>query len=327
MGISFFYGDEDYLIDLEIKKAKSSLDENFSAMNFAEYTYNEKDKKNGIGFAELVPILRTQPMMFGKMVIVINCTNLLSATLEDNQIAEIADALETNSENVDIFFVAKFSKDDKKKKPDSRRKIYKTLSKYSTKEFATIPTYKTAELIEWINRFAKEKGLKVPNDVALCMIESIGNNLRQFNTELGKLELLAYPEKTITKDMIKEICISNEDLFNLTDFIITNKKGEALLEMRKLLVTKHPLELLAPLQTMLRQWILLKINSKNMSVFELSKLTKMHEFVVKKTLEKLRNTPAKVLVDLREHLTEAEYKIKTGQSVDIVEELENAIIR
>ena len=45
MGISFFYGDEDYLIDLEIKKAKNSLDENFLAMNFSEYNYNEKDKK------------------------------------------------------------------------------------------------------------------------------------------------------------------------------------------------------------------------------------------------------------------------------------------
>lgn len=327
MGISFFYGDEDYLIDLEIKKAKASLDENFSAMNFAEYTYNEKDKKNGIGFADLIPILRTQPMMFGKMVIVINCVNLLSASLEDSQIAEIADALETNSENVDIFFVAKFAPDDKKKKPDSRRKIYKTLSKYPTKEFATIPTYKTNELIEWINTFAKEKGLKVPNDVAQAMIESIGNNLRQFNTELGKLQLIAYPEKTITKEMIKEICISNEDLFNLTDYLIANKKGDALLEMRKLLVTKHPLELLAPLQTMLKQWITIKIYSSSMSASELSKMTRMHEFVVKKTLEKLRNTSAKTLVELRKNLTDAEFKIKTGQSINPMEELENAIIR
>lgn len=327
MGISFFYGDEDYLIDLEIKKAKSSLDENFAAMNFAEYTYNEKDKKNGIGFAYLIPILRTQPMMFGKMIIVINCTNLLSATLEDAQLSEVSDALEANSENVDIFFVAKFSADDKKKKPDSRRKIYKFLSKYPTKEFATIPTYKTNDLIQWINTFAKEKGLKVPNDVALTMIESIGNNLRQFNTELAKLQLIAYPEKTITKEMIKEICISNEDLFNLTDFLIANKKGDALLEMRKLLVTKHPLELLAPLQTMLKQWITLKVYSTSLSASELSKMTRLHEFVVKKTLEKLRNTSAKTLVDLRKNLTEAEFKIKTGQSINPVEELENAIIR
>ena len=319
MGISFFYGDEDYLIDLEIQKAKSSLDENFSAMNYAEYTYDEKDKKNGIGYSELIPIFRTQPMMFGNMVIVINCNNLLSASLEDNQIKEIKEALDFNHENssaLDIYFVAKFSKDDKKKKPDSRRKIYKVLSKYNTKEFATIPTYKTQELVSWIETFAKQQGVKVPIDVAELMIASIGNNLRQFNTEIGKLALLAYPEKTITKDMIKEICISNEDLFNLTDFIITNKKGDALLEMRKLLVTKHPLE-----------WIILKIYSSNKSSFELSKMTKMHEFLVKKTLEKLKNTPAKTLVELREHLTEAEYKIKTGQAISPVEELENAIIR
>lgn len=330
MGISFFYGDEDYLIDLEIQKAKSSLDENFSAMNYAEYKYDEKDKKNGIGYSELIPILRTQPMMFGNMVIVINCNNLLSASLEDNQIKDIKEALDFNHENssaLDIYFVAKFSKDDKKKKPDSRRKIYKVLSKYNTKEFATIPTYKTQELVSWIETFAKQQGVKVPIDVAELMIASIGNNLRQFNTEIGKLALLAYPEKTITKDMIKEICISNEDLFNLTDFIITNKKGDALLEMRKLLVTKHPLELLAPLQTMLKQWIILKIYSSNKSSFELSKMTKMHEFLVKKTLEKLKNTPAKTLVELREHLTEAEYKIKTGQAISPVEELENAIIR
>ena len=56
-------------------------------------------------------------------------------------------------------------------------------------------------------------------------------------------------------------------------------------------------------------------------------MTKMHEFLVKKTLEKLKNTPAKTLVELREHLTEAEYKIKTGQAISPVEELENAIIR
>lgn len=327
MGISFFYGDEDYLMDLEILKAKAALDTGFAAMNFAEYTYNERDKKCGIGFADLIPIIRTQPMMFGKMVIVINCANLLTTTLEDSQIKEISDALELNSENVDIFFVAKFTNDDKKKKPDSRKKIYKILSKYNTQEFATIPTYKTAELTNWINKFAKEKGIKVPNDVALCLIESIGNNLRQLNTELAKLQLIAHPEKTITKNMVKEICISNEDLFNLADYIITDKKGDALLEMRKLLVTKHPLELLAPLQTMLKQWVLIKINSKNMTPAELSKQTKLHEFVVIKTIQKLKNTSAKTLVDLRKNLTEAEYKIKTGLAISAEEELENAIIR
>lgn len=327
MGISFFYGDEDYLIDLEIKKMKSALDSNFSGMNFAEYTYNEKDKRNGIGFSDLIPILRTQPMMFGKMLIVLNCRNLLSATLDDSQLKEISDALENNNGSIDICFVAKYTKDDKTKKPDSRRKIFKILSKYDNKEIKTIPTYETAKLTEWINKFAKEKGLTVPQDVAFEMIESIGNNLRQFNTELDKLQLIAYPETKITKEMIKEICISNEDLFNLTDYLIADKKGDALLEMRKLLVNKHPLELLAPLQTMIKKWIILKIYSKKVSAFELTKMTGFKEGAIRANLAKLKNISVKSLVTLRENLTNAEYKIKTGQSIDPAEELENAIIR
>lgn len=319
MAVYFFYGDEDYLIDLELDKFRSKLDENFSAMNYAVH-----DK---LSFPDLISVLRTQPMMFGKMMIVINCYDLLSASLDDKQIEEISSALEHNPDMLDIFFVAKYPKEDKKKKPDSRRKIFKLLSKFNKQEFPSIPTYKTAELISHINKMGKEKGITVQNDAANLMIENIGNDLRQYNIELDKLQLLAYPNKTITKEMVNEICISNQDLFNLTDYIMTGQKGKALSEMRKLLDKKHPMEILAPIQTMLKKWIFLKLNSKTMSCAELGHQTGQHEFVVKKTLEKLKNIKPRELVNLRKNLTEAEYKIKTGQAFSPIEELENAIIR
>ena len=34
MGIYFFYGDEDYLLDNELKKYSSKLDKNFVGMNY-----------------------------------------------------------------------------------------------------------------------------------------------------------------------------------------------------------------------------------------------------------------------------------------------------
>ena len=52
-----------------------------------------------------------------------------------------------------------------------------------------------------------------------------------------------------------------------------------------------------------------------------------HEFVVKQTIQKLKNTSLKDLVHLKEMLTDAEYKIKSGASIDIISEVENAIIR
>ena len=329
MGVFFFYGDEDYLIDKELEKYRAKLDKNFSEMNYTVYDRLE--------YPDLVSVLRTQPMMFGKMMIVINTykliksgnkyDSLLSVSFEDKQIDEIANALEDNSEMLDIFFVEKYPKDAKKKSPDTRRKIFKLLSKYNTQVFPSIPTYKTAELISWITKIAKDKNLKINPDAAEELVINKGNDLREYDTELEKLSLLAYPENIVTKQMVQDMCTSNEDLFKFTDYIVENNYGKALIGLKKLFETRHPLEVLIPLQTMLKQWIFMKLNQKSMSYKEIGdKLGHIHEYRVKVTLEKLKNTKVKTLVDLKQRITEAEYKIKTGQVFSPQEELENAII-
>ena len=318
MGIYFFYGDEDYLLDEELKKYRDKLDTNFSSMNYAVH--------DNPSYPDLIAILRTQPMMFGKLMVVIRCEKLLTSTLEDNQTKEISEALEGNTDSLDIFFVAKYPRNEGKK-PDSRKKIYKILSKYNSKEFPTIKTYKTTELSAWINKESKKHDITLETDAINIMIEHIGNNLREFATELEKLALLAYPNKKVTAKMVKEICISNQDIFNFADFVMKGQKGLALLELKRLLDKKHPLELLAATQTMLRKWILIKLKSTTMSPSEISKLVGQHEFVVKQTTQKLKSTPLKDLVHLKEMLTDAEYKIKSGASIDIISEVESAIIR
>ena len=77
---------------------------------------------------------------------------------------------------------------------------------------------------------------------------------------------------------------------------------------------------------MLRKWIILKTKT-SLTPAELSKLTGQHEFVVKQTLQKLKKTNTADLVKLRENLFEAECKIKSAEAIDIVSEVECAIIR
>ena len=170
-------------------------------------------------------------------------------------------------------------------------------------------------------------GIKPSSDAVTNLVIQVGNNLRQLDTELDKLKLLAYPSENITADMVKEICISNEDLFAFSDLLMQNEKDRALLEFHKLLDKKHPLEILATLQTMLRRWIILKAKSGELTNYELSRLTGQHEFVVQKTLQKLKKTNLKDLVALKQNLTEAEYRIKSGQALDVEEEVENAILK
>ena len=127
--------------------------------------------------------------------------------------------------------------------------------------------------------------------------------------------------------MVTEICISNQDLFNFAELIMKNQKDAALLEFKKLLDKKHPLELLSAIQTMIRKWIIIKSKSNNLSTLELSKLTGQHEFVVKQTLTKLKNTKLSDLVKLKQNLFDVEYKIKSADALDIISEVECAIIR
>lgn len=320
MSIYFFYGDEDYNIELEIKKLrKKLLDKDFSAMNFKV--------ADNPSFSELISLLRTQPMMFGNQMIVIDIENYFSQTLDDKQLEEISNALEDNVESLCVVFRVVFDRNEGKK-IDSRKKIYKIITKYAKEqEFPTFKTYKIADISNWINKEARKYEITIEKDAALTLIEQIGNNLREIDKELEKLKLLAYPKNVVTKKMVKEICISNEDLFLFADFLLKGDKSHALLEFKKLLDKKHPLEVLSALQTMLRKWIIIKSKSGTMSLAEISKLTGQHEFVIKTTLEKMKDTPLKDLVSLKQNLVKAEYNIKSGQSIDNIGEVEVALFK
>lgn len=321
MTVNFFYGEEDYNIDLAIEDLKSKLNPDFLAMSLQTYDNPE--------YSTLIQALRTPPMMFGDMLVIVNADKYFSSQknyFDDSELADIEDALKNNPESLNIVFVVKLPRDENKK-IDSRRKLYKILSKFNTQEFQSFKTYKTAEISAWIKQCAKKKSLTIKDDAIELLIEQLGNNLRQFDTELEKLKLIAHPENCVTKKMVQEVAISNQDLFNITELIMTNNKDKALLEFQKLTDKKHPLEILAAIQTMLRKWIILKTKSSTCSPAELSRLTGQHEFVVKQSLVKLKNTSAADLVKLRQNLAEAEYKIKSAEALDIITEVEIALIR
>lgn len=322
--IYFFYGDEEFNISNEIKKFKDKLDNDFKEMSY-KYFNNPK-------FPDLVAAIKTQPMMFGKMLIEINCLSYLSGkssedrSFDDKQIKQITEALDNVNENIDIIFVAQIPPDSQKK-IDKRKKFFKVLSKYNAQEFPQIPSYKTAELETWIKQRGKTKDLKISDEIASEILIQVGSNLRLLDSELEKLKIYS-DSKPLTKEMVHEICVTNEDLFTFADFLISDNKAKALLEYQKLLTKKHPLEILSVLHTLLHSKIQIKANSSKYSADEIAKIINMHPYRVKLELQKLKNISLKNLVNLKQNLTEAEYKIKSGQAnLDIDKEIEYAILQ
>lgn len=321
--IYFFYGDEEFNISNEVKKFKEQLDQNFIEMSYKYY--------NNLKFPDFVAVLKTQPMMFGKMLIEINCLNYLCGksedkSFDDKQLSQIAEALDSCGENLDIILTAVIP-EDSQKKIDKRRKIFKLFSKYNAKEFLKIPSYKTAELETWIKQRAKSKDIKISDDVAATILLQVGSNLRLLDSELEKLKIYA-GQNPITKEMVKEICVINEDIFTFADYLIAENKVKALEEYHKLLSKKHPLEILSVLQTLIHGKIQIKVNSVKYSPDEIAKILNMHPYRAKLEVQKVKNISLKNLVRLKENITEAEYKIKTGQSsLDVDREVEYAILR
>lgn len=322
--IYFFYGDEEFNISNKIKEFKSKLDKDFVEMSY-KYFNNPK-------FPDLISAIKSQPMMFGKMLVEINCLGYLSGkssddkSFDDKQFKQLAEALDCSSENVDVVFTAQIPPDSQKK-IDKRKKIFKLLSKYNAQEFNQIPSYKTAELEGWIKQQAKSKDLKISDEVAGAILFQVGSNLRMLDSELEKLKIYA-GKSPVTKEMIKEICVTNEDLFVFIDYLVEGNKFKALLEYQKLLAKKHPLEILSVLHTLLHGRIQIKAYSAKHSPDEIAKMINMHPFRVKMEIQKLKNISLKDLVKLKKNLTDAEYKIKSGQSnLDIDKEIEYAILQ
>ena len=324
--IYFFYGDEEFNISAEIKKLKGMLDKNFIEMSYKEF--------NNPKYPELIAAVSSQPMMFGKMLIVIDCIKYFKnksdedGGFDDGQLKQLEQALENHNQNLDIVFRA-YSEPDSKKKTsvDKRKKIFKILSKYNTQEFKQIPSYKTEELESWIKQQAKKHDLKINQDAVSALLLQVGSNLRMLDSELEKLKIFSN-DKPATKDMVKEICVNNEDLFAFIDYLATGEISKAMAEYQKLLMTKHPLAVLSVLHTMLHDKIQIKANASRYTADEISQMINMHPYRVKLEIQKMKNIPLKSLVKLKQNLTEAEFKIKSGLSdMSPEREVEYALLR
>jgi len=322
--IYFFYGDEEFNIANEIKTLKAKLDKNFIEMSYKEFD-NPK-------FPDLIAIVSTTPMMFGKMIIVIDCIDYFKSKKEDGfddkQLKQLEDALQNVSPDLDIIFRAWANPNSKTKTGvDKRKKIFKLLSKFNSKEFAQIPSYKTDELENWIKNQAKVHNLKIAPDAVSTLLLQVGANLRMLDSELEKLKVFT-GENQATKEIVKEICVNNEDLFAFIDYLATDNKIKALEEYQKLLTSTHPLAIMSVLHTMLHNKIQIKAKAKSHSSDEIAKIINMHPYRVKLEMQKLKNISLQTLVKLKENLTQAEYRIKSGQSNLTPErEVEYALLR
>lgn len=318
----FFYGTDDYKIELQIEKLKSELlDENFKFMNFRTF-YSPAP-------AELSDICASTPLMFGNMITLIKVDNYFfkiknrSVEFSDKQADYLAAILEKIPPAHTLIFTCVVPNG---KKIDSRKRIFKVLSKSAKcTELNKFRSY-DKDLIPYIAGMIKSKELSADTGVVKLLIQRLGTDLRLISSEIDKLKLGIYPAKKITEKNVEEFCVIKEDIFALTDLVASFDKNEVLRQYTAVCAKAHPLEILAWLQSTVKKMLFVKLNEKTMSAKNMAVVLKMQEYPVKLLMQKISRLSGDDIINLKHALTEAEYKIKTGKAFDNAYLLESVLL-
>lgn len=306
----FFYGKEDFDIDFEVEQIKKqNLDTKFASIN--QKIINNPD------FATLQSALLTASLMNIKSVVIINCENLFKDSssekfsFSDKQIKEIENSLKQIPQSLFVVFVCKIEREFSKK-IDKRKKLFKIFSNnLVSKEFNEYRNY-DFQLVKRVESLAKNFNMKFEKNAIEFLIRHSGVNLRVLNSEIEKISLIIYPESLIKIEHIKRFLNSNEEIFNLIDYILKKDVDKMFNLIDSSLAKRHPLELVATLQNSLSSLIYIKKYSKTMQPSEISQKIGLHEYVVKLNIGKIKNISLDNLVNLKLNLVEAENEIKKG---------------
>lgn len=311
MSVYLLWGEDDFRLEKALISLRSKvLGDEISPLNHRVLQNPEMNI--------LIENMQTTGMMFGNLLIEVHSKNLFLRTKEKTEsksdyIDKIIDTLEYLPQSVSVVFACKIDKGTNKK-VDGASKIVKALKKIGEViEFQSFKSYQTKELLEWINQNVKEKNLLIKPDAANELLLSVGEDLRRLDSEINKLELLAYPDKTITKKNVAALGISCDNIFTFADVLISGNKSQSYVELHKLLEKDEPLRIMGFLQNTIRQWLTIKVDSKTLTNVEISKKINMHEYRVKLALEKLSKVSISQLIGWQKKLTETEFKIKSGK--------------
>ena len=227
MSIYLLWGEDDFRLEKELfSLRKKILPDEISPLN-----YRKLDNPNN---QILLENIQTTGMMFGNLLIEVHSNKLFLRTSPDKKenenenkkefILKLLDVLEFLPPSVHVIFVCKIPKNTGKK-IDGASKIIKEMKKFAQiQEFQPFKPWEDKKIIEWIINTAKEKNLIIKPDAANQLFQDVGSELRQLDNELNKLELVIYPNNTITKEIVKKLCLSHENIFMFTDTWLEGNK-------------------------------------------------------------------------------------------------------
>ncbi|MFH0987907.1 MAG: DNA polymerase III subunit delta, partial [Parcubacteria group bacterium] len=249
--------------------------------------------------------------------------NFLSA--KSNLSAELTDllvkAVKTNNSGYFLVFY-------QTGKPESTSLLAKAIKEQVKKgnaEAVAFPALDSIALNKWVLKKAKDYGADLPAAGGSLLVNLVGNDLWQLDSEILKLANYA-SGRTITSADINLLAKGkyNDNIFQLTDAISQKNKKQALkLFQDQLDSGANEFYLLTMLVREFRiLWQVKDLSEKHLSVGEIAEATGISSYPVQKALGHCRQFTFEAIKKIFNRLLEIEIKLKTsGVSFEVLFDL------
>ncbi len=301
--ISLFYGDEDFLLDEELKKIKKG---------YTEFNIERIDAEK-TGTDNIISALTTCPLLGGQRLVMID-----SYDGGDEENEELFNVLRGLDDSVKVIFIDYSG-------PDKRKKFFKFMEKNGeTREFRRFNEWEQDKALAWTVNRVRADNKKISSRAANLLLEIAGLNLRMLDKEIEKIVTFIGGRDVIEESDVSGLASSGEtDAFALSNALRDRDVREAIKCLSRYFKdNQDPHSLIGMLAKLYRMLIQVKcLEEKGLSQFEIAKELHAKPFFIKKCAEKTGKFTVRELSAFIQKLHHADLKMKSGASPKLTLEM------
>lgn len=295
--VSLYYGDEDFLIDEEVSRARSAIAPGGDGMN-----YEVLDGSSATA-EQLVNSIMSSPFLGGGKLVVVKDLPQFEP--------ELTGILGKVPQGVHVIFSVRGS-------VDKRKKLFKLIDRVGeVKEFRPFAEWEQEKLLAWIVKRVSSSGKSIGSHAARLLMETSGANMRALALEIEKLATYVGERAAIEEDDVRALASAGRlSVFSLIEAVRKRDLRASLEALSRLIRDREdPHALLGLMARQLRMMLQVKsLKQARRDYQEIAGILGERPFFVRKSLEGADNFSLEELKRSLDLLHKADLDMKSGYS-------------
>lgn len=315
------YGQEPFLMEQFVKfTVETCIAPDLMDLALSRSDLRETPLASVIEDAETAPFLVERKVVIAENALFL--TGLRDTSKVEHDLERFAEYLKAPVEHTTLIFLVHTDK------LDARKKIVKTLK--SMDVLIPFSPMQPTELVQWIIKNARKKGVTIQEAAAERILFNTGANLQQISSELEKCCLYAGEGGEIHIFDVDQLVPKTveQNVFLLIEHVVHRRHEEALALLYDLLQQREePIKIIALIVRQFRMVMQAKmLGGQGFTQQQMASRLGVHPYAAKLAYEQSRHYKEAELGKILNEVAELDYQIKTGQ-VDKVMGLELLLLK